>query len=54
MSNRKKGFDAPEIIQAIVPLFVVLAANADNTVVDVLLVAVTGCAVAIVWRYRRQ
>ncbi|WEV71790.1 hypothetical protein [Bifidobacterium sp. ESL0790] len=54
MSQNRKGSDYPEAIQAIVALAVVLSANADNAVVDVLLVIVVGCGLIVIWRCRRQ
>lgn len=50
----RKGPDDPEIIQAITALVVVLAANADNAVVDVLLAILVGCALTVPWRHRRR
>ncbi|WEV74242.1 hypothetical protein OZX74_01365 [Bifidobacterium sp. ESL0798] len=51
MSHKRKGSDGPEAIQAIVALVVVLAANADNAVVDVLLAIVVGCGLIVIWRW---
>ncbi|WEV67365.1 hypothetical protein OZX72_09060 [Bifidobacterium sp. ESL0769] len=54
MSHNRKGSNGPEAIQAIVALVVVLAANADNAVVDVLLAIVVGCGLVVIWRCRRR
>lgn len=54
MPKNRKGSARPEGIQAIVALVVVLAANADNAVVDVLLAVVVGCGLAVIWRCCRR
>ncbi|WEV65620.1 hypothetical protein [Bifidobacterium sp. ESL0764] len=54
MPNQRKGSDYPDAIQAIVALTIVLAANADNAMVDVLLAIVVGCGLIVIWRWRRR
>ncbi|WEV72195.1 hypothetical protein [Bifidobacterium sp. ESL0790] len=54
MPKNRKGSDYPEAIQAIVALVVVLAANADNATVDVLLAIVIGYGLIVIWRCRRR